>query len=317
MKILFTFLVGAFIALQVFAQSPQEFNYQAIARNLNGNPIANKNIFIEFNILEKTINGAIIYTETHQVNTNSFGLFTLSIGSGNATKGNFSQINWGSGNKFLQVSIDGELQGTTQLLSVPYALYAENTNLKAGDGIEIKDHVISNTNKNEWIKNNNSLSYNNGNVGLRTTNPKGLFELNGSQFADANSVLRIGDPAVGAHHLSSKRDMVFNADSLGIINSQVKGRAFTFRINDFDHQKESRSVMVMSLNGNVGIGDFDLPYNTLNPVAKLQIQDGDIYLQDVKSGVIMTAPNGTCYRLSVDNNGTIKSNKIACPINNK
>src|SRR5207253_1927558 len=73
--------------------------------------------------------------ERHQTNTNNFGLFTLAIGRGNVVSGNFGSINWGAVSKFLRVEIavgggSFQVQGTTQLLSVPYALYAE----KSGNG---------------------------------------------------------------------------------------------------------------------------------------------------------------------------------------
>lgn len=115
---------------QLTAQVPQSMNYQAIARNANGTTIASQQVFLRFTIHSGSPTGIVEYQETNQATTNQFGLFTVSIGSGSPNSGTFSGINWAAGSKYLQVEIDfggGSNpidMGTTQLLSVPYALYA-------------------------------------------------------------------------------------------------------------------------------------------------------------------------------------------------
>jgi hypothetical protein len=118
LTILFSIL--AFVA---FAQVPQGLNYQAVARDNQGQPKQNVNIDVKFTILQGSVNGMPIYTETHSDITNVFGLFTLTIGQG-ITTDTFSNIDWSNGNKFLKVEIDNQLTGTTQLWSVPYSLLA-------------------------------------------------------------------------------------------------------------------------------------------------------------------------------------------------
>src|SRR2546423_3880108 len=132
-----TYLLLTFLS---FAQQvPQALNYQAVARTSNGLIIPSETINVRFSILDGSINGTPVYQETQTVKTNSFGLFTLAIGKGITIKGSFNTINWGTGDKFLKVELGpGEtgaynLQGTTQLLSVPYALYADKTNLLTGN----------------------------------------------------------------------------------------------------------------------------------------------------------------------------------------
>lgn len=133
-------------------QVPQAINYQAVARTATGLIIPTQNVNVRFSILDGSVNGTLIYQETHATTTNNFGLFTLSIGTGTVVSGTFNTINWGSGSKFLQVEIsaDGtnnyQVQGTTQLLSVPYALYAQRTNLVAGNAISISNGNIINAN---------------------------------------------------------------------------------------------------------------------------------------------------------------------------
>jgi len=114
----------------MFAQAPLSFKYQAVARDASGAMIINKNINVKISLHDIVITGTIVYQETHNIVTNPFGVINLNIGAGNVIQGTFSGINWGTGGKFIEIEIDmgsGYLSiGTTQLLSVPYALYAEN-----------------------------------------------------------------------------------------------------------------------------------------------------------------------------------------------
>ncbi len=112
------------------AQSPDLLNYQAVARHADGSPVTEQTISVRIAIRESSANGSLLYRETHEVTTNEFGLFTLMIGNGESEQ-EFSDINWNSGNKkWVQVEMDLEnsgeftLMGSSQLLSVPYALYA-------------------------------------------------------------------------------------------------------------------------------------------------------------------------------------------------
>ena len=110
----------------------QQLNYQAIARNANGVALTFRDVGIRLSIRDKSQTGSILYSETRNVRTNQFGLFTVVIGSPGAsnTLGSMASINWISGNKYLQVEIDPEggnnyfQAGTSQLQAVPYALFA-------------------------------------------------------------------------------------------------------------------------------------------------------------------------------------------------
>jgi hypothetical protein len=131
-----TFISALFIlsAFLTKAQVPQKMNYQAVARNTVGQPIANAIINVRISILDLTSSGNAVYTETRKLTTNQLGLFTAPIGGSGATSttGSFANINWSTGNKFIKVEAD-PLGGTNfitlgnnELLSVPYALYAVN-----------------------------------------------------------------------------------------------------------------------------------------------------------------------------------------------
>ncbi|WP_185937243.1 collagen-like protein [Chitinophaga polysaccharea] len=108
-------------------------NYQAIARNTNGTILSNQSLTVRFSILGGSAAGPVQYQETHNTTTNTLGLFTLQIGKGTPLSGTYSGVPWANANQYLkvEVSINGgnfnEL-GTSQLMSVPYALYAANGN---------------------------------------------------------------------------------------------------------------------------------------------------------------------------------------------
>src|SRR5688572_13903274 len=90
----------------VDAQAPQALNYQAVARTADGVIIPTQNISVRFSILDVSVTGTVLYSETHNVTTNSYGLFTLAIGRGTPVTSTFSSINWASGtDKFLKVEI--------------------------------------------------------------------------------------------------------------------------------------------------------------------------------------------------------------------
>ena len=136
------------------AQVPNGFNYQAVARDGNGNVLANKNITIIFNITNGQ-GGTSYYAENHKVTTNAQGLFNLVIGQGTTSNDNFNTIPWSQNdNIWLKVEIKSSLYngilGETKFWSMPYAKYAESAGkpLTAGNGISIDNNVITNTKPN-------------------------------------------------------------------------------------------------------------------------------------------------------------------------
>ncbi len=121
------------------AQTPQGINYQGVARNASGVELPNQSIGLELSILDGSPTGTAVYTESHTLTTDANGLFSLVIGNGTPSTGTFATINWATGgSKWLKTSMDitggtsYQLVGTTQLMSVPYALYAENVKKNGG-----------------------------------------------------------------------------------------------------------------------------------------------------------------------------------------
>ena len=116
------------------AQSPQKINYQAVVRNTSDELMKNTGIGMQISILQGSSTGSAVYVERHFPTTSSSGLVTIEIGSGILVSGSFSGINWSSGTYFIKSDIDLNggatytISGTSQILSVPFALYSENTN---------------------------------------------------------------------------------------------------------------------------------------------------------------------------------------------
>lgn len=130
--ILIFILLFATFSTAVQAQVPNSMKYQAVARNSDGSAIDNQNVSLKIQIHEANINGTVVFAETHTAMTNDFGIVHLEIGEGNNLTGNLNELKWGVYDFFIEVllDVDGgddfESMGTAQLLTVPYAFFAEN-----------------------------------------------------------------------------------------------------------------------------------------------------------------------------------------------
>jgi hypothetical protein len=130
MKNLLLSTCAVFSFILAVAQVPMGISYQSVVRDADGLLVGNSNVGLQITILQNTVE---VYKETHQVVSNQNGLVTLVIGGGNPVSGTFSSIDWSNGPYFIETGVDPNggtnytIVGTTQLLSVPYALYAENS----------------------------------------------------------------------------------------------------------------------------------------------------------------------------------------------
>jgi hypothetical protein len=134
-----TVILAAFAMLCIVAtsnaQTPQAIKYQALARNSNGDIIANQQVSFRISILQGSEQGNTVYEEIQPATTNQFGLANLSIGTGNVVSGIFDSIKWGNATYFAKIEFDPKggsdfaVMGTSQLLSVPYSLYAEHARM--------------------------------------------------------------------------------------------------------------------------------------------------------------------------------------------
>ena len=139
MKTFYAILCLAIASLtQLQAQAPQGFNYQATVRNSAGNLIVNTNVYFKINVIQGSLTAVPVFTETHYVPTDDLGQVNLVIGQGTANTGTFSELDWSLGSYYLGIELDTDTgngyvaMGTTQLLSVPYAMYAESSGSSTG-----------------------------------------------------------------------------------------------------------------------------------------------------------------------------------------
>jgi len=139
MKRIFTLMALTAFALTTFAQSPDLMTYQAVLRDAENHLLTNQAIAIQISILQTTPNGTSVYTEVHTLNTNANGLVSLEIGDG-VSGDDFFLIDWSAGPFYLKSETDPAgganytITSTTQLLSVPYAKYADEAgNVFSGD----------------------------------------------------------------------------------------------------------------------------------------------------------------------------------------
>jgi hypothetical protein len=116
-----------------WAQAPNRMSYQAVIRNSSNTLVTNQAVGMRISILQGSPTGTIVYSEIYNPNplTNANGLVSIEIGAGIPVTGTFASINWANGPYFIQTETDPTggttytITGTSQLLSVPYALYAE------------------------------------------------------------------------------------------------------------------------------------------------------------------------------------------------
>lgn len=264
------FIIGFVTETQ--AQAPQSFPYQAVARDVNGNLLSNQNVSLRLSILDGSDVGPVVYQETQAMLTNSFGLFTLNIGQGSIQIGTFQAINWGLGSKFIQVEMDATggnnyvVMGTSQLLSVPYAMYAESANVPGVAGpvgpqgpmgltgpsgsatiVGSKGRIIKFT---DTTSGGDSELYEDaiGNIGLGTTTPIAKLDINGQ--------LRIsgGTPGVGKVLMSDVNGLgtwtIYN--ELDPTAWRKSGNAGTNPTSDFIGTTDNQSLKIKVNNTQVG-----------------------------------------------------------------
>lgn len=248
-KILFFSLLVILCTQGTLAQVPFQMNYQGVARDQAGVAMANQVLRIRITIRSGSALGPAEYSETRGVVTNKHGLFNFAIGSPGAlySTGLLSAVNWAAGNKYMQVEMDAAGNndftdlGATQLLSVPYALYAltsgsDNSSLQAKNGVEIQNSIVQlgNTvgdstarfeNDREVPMNGKNLFFNNGRVSV-----------NSNSFNDGFLTVKSTDPLVPAISLRSgvpsqyQTIMVHRASESGVSGS---GLDWSFNMQDY------------------------------------------------------------------------------------
>ena len=133
MKKIYTLLAAVILTANVWSQSPEKMSYQAVVRNSTNNLIPNQGVGMQISILQGSVTGSAVYIETQTPTTNANGLVSLEIGTGIVVSGDFTTIDWGNSIYFIKTETDltggttYTITGTSQLMSVPYALYAKTS----------------------------------------------------------------------------------------------------------------------------------------------------------------------------------------------
>lgn len=193
-RILLTVFLAGILAFASYGQgAPQGFNYQSIVRDANDAPLVNQTVSLLFAIRNGSPNGLIAYYEKHTASTNEFGLVNLVIGQGTPLQGDFSSIDWAGTSKYLTVSIESapnvfDELGSSQLLSVPYALYSQNS----GSGGGGSDNWGSQTAFTNQSLTGNGLAGSPLGIAQQSAQQGQVLKWNGSGWAPADDVFGTG-----------------------------------------------------------------------------------------------------------------------------
>ena len=151
MKNVYTFFTAVIVTANMFAQAPEKMSYQAVVRGADNELVASQAVGMQISILQGSTSGTAVYVETQTPSSNTNGLVSLEIGMGTIESGDFSTIDWGAGPYFIKTETDPKgginytITGTSQLMSVPYALHAKT----AGNGLSPNqiNEIAANTTK--------------------------------------------------------------------------------------------------------------------------------------------------------------------------
>lgn len=173
MKKIYIILTAFIVSLSAYSQAPEKMSYQAVVRDASNSLVTSATVGMQISILEGSATGTAVYVETQTPTTNANGLVSLEIGSGTVVSGTFSAINWSTNSYYIKTETDlaggtaYSIVGTSQLLSVPYALFAKSSAGVAGSAWTTNGNNINNSNTGSVVVGSN---VNNSNLNFYVTN---------------------------------------------------------------------------------------------------------------------------------------------------
>jgi hypothetical protein len=191
-RILLSLVAISTIAITSFGQAPEGFKYQAVVRDAGNLILNNQAVGMQMTIQQGSIGGMTVYQETFATTTNAFGLVNLEIGSGTVVSGTFTTIDWSAGPYFIETAVDVTggtsyvVMGTSQLMSVPYALHAKTAGSSLIDNVNDADADPTNEMNTSVVLNGTDLETTDGNGSIVTD----LSSLVDDADADATNELQ-------------------------------------------------------------------------------------------------------------------------------
>ncbi|VXA95178.1 conserved exported hypothetical protein [Flavobacterium sp. 9AF] len=281
MKKIFT-LITLILTFIGFAQTPQKMSYQAVVRDASDALITSTTVGMQISILQGSASGTAVYMETHTPTTNANGLVSVEIGSGSVVSGNLSTIDWSTGNYYIKSETDVAggtnytISGTSQLLSVPYALYAGKAAGTLSNGV-----TAGNTpywNGTTWVTNGNNFYNNGANIGIGTTNPTSAkLVINGGSAGQQGLDLATHDSYANMRVIQNTNSLIDKDLYLGYNSGN------TSKLHLYSANNETVTVS----NNMVGL-------NNNNPQARLDV-NGNVKIVDGTQGagkVLTSDANG-------------------------
>ena len=250
----------------ISAQAPEKFSYQAIIRNASNALVTNANVGMKISILKTSAAGTVVYSESQTAMTNINGLVSIQIGAGTPITGTISGINWGADSYYIKTETDPaggtsySIAGTTQLLSVPYALYSKNSGGGAmGSGT--LNFVPKWTPDGTTLGNSNLFS-NGTNVGINQSNPVVPLDISYVAGTGINAASTSGFSSIDIN--ASNGDASLRYKNAGSVKWNIRNTPST---NDYQIVRNNllpANLTILNANGNVGI-------NQSNPIVPLDI----------------------------------------------
>ena len=246
----------SFPLFSALAQAPQKISYQAIIRNASNALVPNANVGMRINIFQGSATGTASYVETQNTTTNANGLATLQIGAGTTVTGVFADIPWNTGLFFIKIETDPTggtnftIAGTSQLTSVPYALYAE----KSGNAWGIDGNSGTNTTSNFiGTKDNIDVVFKRNDI---VSGRLGDFNISLGKNAFINNTTGDQNTAIGINSL--------NLNSTGADNTATGDSSLASNTTGFGNSAFGSSALTLNTTGNANtaVGTYTLARNT-------------------------------------------------------
>ena len=173
------------MAYSAMAQAPERMTYQAVVRDAQNEIVANQGVTFEVSISQTSATGTVVFEESHSPITNVNGLFTVVLGTGIPVTGSLGSIDWSQGPYFLNSTVktaQSIIQGSTQLVSVPYSFYAESAGSIANIDVYLQNNAYFDTAVTNVV---NNLGISNPVVGGSVVNDSLILTLNDGTTVNA------------------------------------------------------------------------------------------------------------------------------------